>query len=369
MNKAKPDSEKEPSITQTLISDFKSFRHEIFAEDVKQPISRSFRDLRDFYLNEERRARLNEMGVVKRWLYSSFWLFKAMLLKLPPVRRVVLVIGIFFLLRAPGSGGSSDSALIGGVLLLLVLMFELKDKLLARSELQEGHAVQKALLPPRQPSLPGWDIWMYYQAANEVGGDLLDFQIINGKRCGIALGDVADKGLKAALLMAKLQATVRAFAADYDSLAALMTKVNQISCRDGLPRSFASLFYLELQQNSGAVRYVNAGHMPAYLIGSAGVRELAKGELALGLSPGAQYSEHAVNLQRGDVLFIYSDGLTEARNESGTFYGEERLRTLLQDVSAQPAFEIGERIINDVQRFVGAAARTDDLTVTILRVL
>lgn len=366
-NQSKPTQE--PSLFHTLLDDFKDFfRNVSSGGEVKRPVRRSFKELREFYIDKDRRKLLESKGFAKRWFFTSFWLFKAMLLKLRPVRRVLLVIGIFFLLRATDdSMNHNDAALFGGLILLLILMFELKDKLLAKSELQTGHAVQKALLPPEQPEIPGWEIWLYYRAANEVGGDLLDFQKIDEARYGIALGDVADKGLKAALLMAKLQATLRALAPDYNSLAELATKINQISHRDSLPTSFASLIYLELQQKSGNVKFFNAGHMPLVVVSGTSVRELAKGDVALGLALESNYSEHTIKLQKGDFLIAYSDGVTEAQNESCQFFGEDRLTKLLHKVTDLSAQQTGEKIVTAVAGFVGDAPRTDDLSLAVLR--
>lgn len=364
-----PQPNQEPSLSRTLIDDFKDFfRNVSSVGEVKRPVRRSFRELREFYIDQDRRKLLASKGFIKRWFLTSFWLFKALLLKLRPVRRVLLVVAIFFLLRATDtSTDNTANAIYGGLILLLLLMFELKDKLLAHGELQAGHAVQKALLPPEQPLIPGWEVWLYYRAANEVGGDLLDFQKINANRYGIALGDVADKGLKAALLMAKLQATLRALAPDYDSLAALAAKINQISHRDSLPTSFASLIYLELPPKSGEVRFFNAGHMPLLVVSGATVRELAKGDVALGLTLAANYSEHSLQLQNGDFLIAYSDGVTEAQNESGQFFGEDKFAKLLRKVDGLSARQTGEKIVATVAGFVGDAARTDDLSLAILR--
>lgn len=368
MTETQSKSDHEPSITKTLIADFKEFFHNIFHGEVKRPVSRSFKELREFYLDKERRKRLAAMGHIKRWFLTGFWLLKAMLLKLRPVRRVLLVIGILFLLTANNNtANSTNHAMLGGLILLVILMFELKDKLVAKSELQAGHAVQEALLPPKRPVVPGWDLWLHYHAANEVGGDLLDFQRINGNCYGVALGDVADKGLKAALLMAKLQATLRALSPDFDSLADLAAKINQISYRDGLPTSFASLVYLELPENSGTVRFVNAGHMPPLFVTKDTVRELVKGDLALGLAPDSHYSEHSFKLKKGELLVVYSDGVTEARNEANELFGEERLFSLLNELGGMSSPEIGERIVAEVAGFVGDEPRTDDLSLAIMR--
>jgi serine phosphatase RsbU (regulator of sigma subunit) len=369
MTETQSDSQRESSLFKTLFADFKGVFQSIFGGDLKKRISRSFTELQAFYLNDAQRARLASKGRIRRWLLTGFWLLKAMILKLSAVQRVLLVIGIYFLLTSDGnSDQSSNRALIGGLIFLLILMFELKDKLIARSELQEGHAVQKALLPPQRPVVPGWEIWLHYQAANEVGGDLLDFQQIDNDRYGIALGDVAGKGLQAALLMAKLQATLRALSPDFQSLSGLAAKLNQISYRDAPMTSFASLLYLELSEKyASTVRIVNAGHLPPLILSGKGVRELAKGDPALGLSLKAKYTEQSLELKMGEVLVVCSDGVTEARNETGELFGEDRLLALLNRLSGMQAHEIGERIVANIGGFVRDAPRTDDVSLAVIR--
>jgi len=125
--------------------------------------------------------------------------------------------------------------------------------------------------------------------------------------------------------------------------------------------------YLELPQNSGTVRLVNAGHMPPLLVTRDVVRELAKGDPALGLTPDAQYFEHSVVLKKGELLVVYSDGVTEARNEANELFSEERLSALLNGLGDMSSPEIGERIVAEVAGFVGDAPRADDLSLAIIR--
>jgi serine phosphatase RsbU (regulator of sigma subunit) len=116
----------------------------------------------------------------------------------------------------------------------------LKDKLLAHGELESGRAVQRAMIPEQAPLVPGWNLWLFTRSANEVGGDLVDFLRMNGDRFGIAIGDVAGKGLGAALFMVKIQATLRALTPDHDSLTDLASKLNRI-CPRWNATKFASL--------------------------------------------------------------------------------------------------------------------------------
>jgi hypothetical protein len=231
--------QQEPRLIRTLKKDVPAVWKEIRRVGVRRTFSRSFADLQEFYLTTHRRDRLAGMGLVKRTLYLGLWLLTALFLKLTPPRRLLLLLSFWLMWQGRIQIGLGDTRVTLGLpflaiaVLLLILMLELKDKLLARSELEAGRVVQLALMPTRAPSIPGWDIWLFTRSANDVGGDLVDYLQIDPRRLGVALGDVAGKGLPAALLMAKLQATLRALASEYASLGELGRRVNRIVHRDG----------------------------------------------------------------------------------------------------------------------------------------
>jgi sigma-B regulation protein RsbU (phosphoserine phosphatase) len=364
----------EPGFFKTLGDDVRHTWSEVRRTGLKASIEHTFADLQAFYLSTERIDRLAGMGRVKRWLYLSLWLLKSLFMKLTPARRVLLVIAFLFLSTGLGWVSYGDNVridirmpLLGVVLLLVILMLELKDKLLAHEELEAGRAVQHALMPDRSPSVPGWDVWLYTQSANEVGGDLVDYLRLDANRVGITLGDVAGKGLPAALLMAKLQATLRALTTEVESLSELGTRVNRILYRDGLPNRFATLVYLELSSDSGHIRVLNGGHMPPLLLRGVTVEEMPRGSFALGLLKDATFTEQYVDLDADNLLIVYSDGLTEAMNAAGDFFGEERLRALVPPLARQSAEQVGERLLAAVEQFVGDAPRHDDLSLVVLK--
>ncbi len=360
-------TETEPKLSETLFEGFQR-------GDLHRTIRRDFRELKQFMLTEERQKRLESMGWFKRWLYFYWWLFKSLLLKLTPARRILLAVALLFLLLQDNFNiGGGDVRIsfhftpVSIFLLLFVLMLELKDKLLAKEELEAGRAVQNALMPPRSPDVPGWRLWLFTRSANEVGGDLVDFIKISDTRFGISVGDVAGKGLRAALMAAKLQATLRALATDGSSLKSFFAKLNRIFCRDCLPNMFASLVYVELQANSGTIRLVNAGHLPPIIIRGTRAEEMKKGGTALGLLSTAAFTESTLSLRRNDILLVYSDGFIEARNEAGEFFGEQRLLDLLPRVAVSSTDELGERIVAELDRFVGEARAADDLSMVIMK--
>ena len=353
---------------------FKTLKADFRQGGLKQSLRQDWAELKQFYLDESRKDRLAQMGRVRRFIYLSLWLVKSMLLRLTPARRVIVVIGCSFLFFSPSFGYESDTMVfknesggLGGALILIVLMLELKDKLLAKTELSAGRKVQSSLMPDTQPTVQGWDIWMVSHPANDVGGDLLDFQTLGDTQFGIALGDVAGKGLPAALLMAKLQSTLRALAPDTKELPLLGKRVNRIFYRDGLRSRFASLLYVKLDGGGSSLRILNAGHMPPLVVRDCQIDALPKGEAAFGLTEQVEYREQSVDLHAGDWLLLYSDGLNEAQNTTGDFFGDERLSALLLAQKDASARETGEKILAAVSEFVGSAPIHDDLTLVILK--
>ena len=244
---------------------------------------------------------------------------------------------------------------------------ELKDKLFAKEELAEGHAVQSALMPSRTPTIPGWSVWLYTAPANDVGGDLVDHIALGQGKHGVAIGDVSGKGLSAALYMAKLQSTLRAFVSDTFELGALAKKVNEIFCRDAQSNRFASLIYLELHEHEGDVAWFNAGHLAPMLVRGNRLESLGKGDAALGLRSDMKYEKHTAHLNQGDWLVLYSDGVTESVDESGAFLGDARFREWLRIEGHKDAPSRGIHITERLARYIGNAALSDDISLVILQ--
>ena len=364
----------EPNLLRTLSQDAQHIWKEVRRYGLRRMIDRTLVELQDFYLDADARERLLAMGKVRRAFYLAARLLKSLFLKLTPARRVLLALSVVFMLQAASVERNGETThisiqfpFLGIVTLLLILMLELKDKLVARNELEAGRSVQRALMPDKNPTIPGWDAWLFTRSANDVGGDLVDYMPVDSQRFGIAVGDVAGKGLPAALLMAKLQATLRALAVEETSLVTLGQKTNRILCRDGLPNRFATLVYLDVCARSGSVRLLNAGHPRPLVVRGTTLEELPIGSIALGMLPEATFSEQNVDLADGDVLIIFSDGLTEAMNDRDEFFGDERLRARLPALARLAAEDIGTRVVAAVDEFVGDRRPHDDLSLVVLR--
>ena len=363
-----------PPLWETLKQDWRYVRDEV-RPGWRGSFRKTIAELEEFYLTPDERQSLAKMNRFWRSMSLGWRLLKSLFFKLSPARRVLFVAALLllvsgrsgFTLGSDNVSGGVQLATVGGLLLVALLLLELKDKLLARHELEAGRAVQRALMPERCPSLEGWDVWMYTRPANDVGGDLVDCLEIAPGRVSFALADVAGKALPAALLMAKVQSTLRALATEVPSLSALAARTNTILCRDGLPNRFATMVYLEARHNSGTLRLVNAGHMPPVKITGATFHDLPRGSMALGMMPAATYDEQEIDLQPGELLVVYSDGLTEALNEAGDFYGEDRMREVFPTLAGLSAREAGARLLASVDAFIGDTRPYDDLSLVILK--
>lgn len=352
----------DPSLGRLVIDDLKRTRN-------FRDIWREIKGLYSFYLNEENRRQLAEMGRFKRGFWVIGWLFRSLLMKLNPARRMMLLVALLMAVMGYTSVGTitADLRPWSVALVLLILMLELKDKLLARDEIEVARQVQLALLPQKQPLLGGWAVWSYTRPANHVGGDLVDYVTTGHERLGIVLADVSGKGLGAAMLAAKLQSTLRALIPEYQQLDQLGALTNDILHRDGLDNRFATLFYAELGHQSGRVRYLNAGHNPACVIRPGSIDCIHASALPLGMMEGTVYTEGSIEIACGESMLIYSDGLTEATNEQDEEFGMDRLQALLPELIDLSPHQAGTRLLLVVEEFLDGMQPNDDLSLVFLQ--
>ena len=232
--------------------------------------------------------------------------------------------------------------------------------------------VQKRLLPRQSLETVAASLTGLNLPARSVGGDYFDFLELDGDRTGIALADVAGKGIAAALIMSVVQASLRVIAAEPGlSLPQLAAKMNYFLYRSTGPNSYATFFYAQLDQRTRRLRYVNAGHNAPYLLrsGSASmaVEELSTGGTIIGMFPQALYEEGTIDMRPGDVLIVFTDGVTEALNPGDEEFGEERLQDLFRQVFHLPVEQMSARISQELKSWIQDAAQYDDLTFLLLK--
>jgi serine phosphatase RsbU (regulator of sigma subunit)/pSer/pThr/pTyr-binding forkhead associated (FHA) protein len=236
-------------------------------------------------------------------------------------------------------------------------------------QLEQAAEIQRGLLPVQAPSVPGVDLAGYNAACHTVGGDYYDFLPYPDGRVGLLVGDVAGKGMPAALLMSSLQARVQVLFDDPENLAALVTRLNRIITSNCPSNRFITFFIGILDPKTGDLTYVNAGHNPPIVAHADGSVEKLDGTgLILGILPVATYTQKTCNLGVGDSVLLFSDGVTEAvRPDADEEFGEDRLAqnfSKLREMDAQAMIEI---INQQVQEFTAGAPPADDLTLVVAK--
>ena len=235
-------------------------------------------------------------------------------------------------------------------------------------ELSLASEIQQRFQPTAPPIVPGYELQGISFPCYEIGGDYYDFIEREDGRLVIALGDVSGKGTAAALLMSSLHAAVHAQSASHDSLVATISAVNKYLAENIPANRFVTLFYAELDPASGALSFLNAGHNPPLIVHAAGtVEQLASGGLPLGIKPDAEYREGRTQLQPGDVLCIYSDGVTEATSPTGEEFGPTRLYEVVSRNIDASAAGIRDRIESALTKFAQGTSAADDITLVIVK--
>ena len=248
-----------------------------------------------------------------------------------------------------------------------LLEAQLQQERLER-ELQLAMEIQQRFQPTAPPIVPGYELQGISFPCYEIGGDYYDFIKRDDGRLVIALGDVSGKGTAAALLMSSLHAAVHAQAGSHDTLVATISAVNRYLADNIPPNRFVTLFYAELDPASGSLSFLNAGHNPPLIVHAAGtVEQLASGGLPLGIKRDAEYREGRTQLQLGDVLVIYSDGVTEAASPSGEEFGPTRLYEVVSRNIDASAAGVRDRIESALTKFSQGTQAADDITLVIVK--
>jgi sigma-B regulation protein RsbU (phosphoserine phosphatase) len=239
---------------------------------------------------------------------------------------------------------------------------------LQKQEIADARAIQQGLLPKEIPQLPGYEIASAWQSALTVGGDYFDILPFGEEALGLCIGDVAGKGLPAALLMSNLQAAVRGLASLSLPPDGLCSRLNALLCRNMTSDRFITFFYAQLDGPTRLFRYASAGHNPPFLLRRDGTHQrLREGGGVLGVFPNQKFDLGSAQLAPGDRVILFTDGVTEANNPEGEEFGEARLLNLLEQNRASSAGELQKTILNAASAFSGGHWH-DDVTLLVLAV-
>ena len=317
------------------------------------------------------------------WQFSKamFW---AILEKLTPARRILLLVGLALLFFSAGItyGDKSgevhifelDMRVVGGLVIFLVLLLELADRVVMKRDLEIAKDIQAWLLPGAPLQLPGYQIAYATRPANTVAGDYYDVILRPGREASdnrilFVVAYVAGKSIPAAMLMATFQASLRTLSMSGVPLAELIAGINRYSCSNSQGGArYTTAFLAELDPATGDVTYVNAGHNVPILRRKSGlVERLEAGGLPVGMFADSPYQIGTTRIEPGDWLVIFTDGIVEAENAKTEEYGEPELIRLVDRASASTPAELLQTLLAELDQFVGNTPQHDDMTCLLLK--
>jgi sigma-B regulation protein RsbU (phosphoserine phosphatase) len=258
------------------------------------------------------------------------------------------------------------------------LLVVAKEKERMEAEIEIARGVQDQLYPKEPPVFEGLRVLGMCDPARMVSGDYYDYQLVDGK-LAIAIGDVAGKGISAALLMATIQAALRmelratveltmpSTNGERFSTARMVSELNQQLHATTSPEKYATFFFAIYDQATGLLTYTNAGHLQPVLFRNGAATQLDVSGLMVGAFPFATYEESKLELRSGDLLVCYTDGITEPENEYGEMFGEERLIQLIAKNADRDEAHIIESVMESVRQWTGVPELSDDMTVLLAR--
>jgi sigma-B regulation protein RsbU (phosphoserine phosphatase) len=324
-----------------------------------------------FYGRDVDWEEIQKLPFWRRPLHVARQFFWALLMKMTPARRVLLLVAMVMLVFA-GFKSDTNFEAFAAVLLLLLLSLELADKVTMKRDLEIAREIQTWLVPSRAPEVIGADIAFATRPQNSVAGDYYDAFYPNAEereRLLVVIADVAGKSVPAALLMATLQASLRTIAGENAALADLVARLNRYACAHSLNGlRFTTAVLGEYNPVSRRLVYVNAGHnAPILRRGNGAVETLEVGGLPLGIQSGETYETATLELKPGDALIFFTDGVVEAFNEEGKEFGNERWLGAIRNLPDWNAQETLNFLMKKVDDYVGATRQSDDITCMVFR--
>jgi phosphoserine phosphatase RsbU/P len=331
-------------------------------------------DARASYGFYERDVDWEQIQNLPRWrrpLHIAKQFFWALLMKMSPARRVLLLIASIMLVISAFQTDKGFEA-PATILLLFLLSLELADKVTMKRDLEIAREIQSWLVPSKAPEVPGADIAFATRPQNSVAGDYYDAFYPNAddpERLLVVIADVAGKSVPAALLMATLQASLRTVAGEKVPLADLVARLNRYACAHSLGGlRFTTAVLGEYEPSLRRLTYVNAGHnMPVVRRVNGGIESLGVGGLPLGIQPDVAYETATIALQPGDAVIFFTDGVVEAFNERGEEFGNDRWLGAIRALPDWNAQETLQFLMKRVDEFVGATRQSDDITCLVFR--
>jgi len=361
--------------------------HEILTRDLtwndlNKSLSEDMRGMYEFYAKNMKSVDKNP-NRIKRSVKILWLLFIAFLLKLTPPRRLMYAIALVFIFIA-ASQEKITSAIYSFIIVSILLAMELADKLITKDELSVARDIQLSLQPIGSATLPGYELAAHSEVAKEVGGDYYDRLTLPDGSTLVMIGDVSGKGISSALYVVKMQTALQLFATETSDLRELLIRLNSHMYGQLKRNYFLSLFLVKLSSD-GKIELCRAGHPPALLYSTLekSVSWLRPNGFAVGMaasSNGDESTNQKINtdfgysletkvlqLQQGDVLFLFTDGVSESVNADGKEYGQERIAGLIKTFNSETVEQLRERIKNELICFRAGTDLRDDTTFVLLK--
>jgi phosphoserine phosphatase RsbU/P len=323
---------------------------------------------------------VNKLPAWKRPLRVAGQLFWAMMSKLTPARRVLLLVALVMLLLSGVKFQAGNTSLdfnldfLAALAFLLLLSLELADKVIMKRDLEIAREIQTWLVPSDPPPIPNAEVAFHTRPQNSVAGDYYDaFYPLNdgasGGKLMLVMADVAGKSVPAALLMATLQASLRTLASEGPGLSQLAERLNRYACAHSLGgQRFTTAVIAEFDPSSRTLAYVNAGHnFPVVRRANGGTDRLASSGLPLGIRADASFPSATLALEPGDTLILFTDGVVEAFNSAGEEFTDGRWLNVIRSLPNLSAQDSLGYLLKSVENFVGATRQSDDITCLVLR--
>ena len=363
----------EPQVRVRFRDKVKNFWHRVSegrkVDDLWNQFAADARAGYGFYQRDVDWENIQKLPRWRRPLHIARQFFWAMILKMTAARRVLLLVALVLLFDA-------RTQFFAVILFLALLLLELADKVTMKRDLEIAREIQSWLVPTHPPQVAGADIAFYTRPQNSVAGDYYDAFFPNGdagaggeSKLMVVIADVVGKSIPAALLMATLQASLRTIAGEGAPIADLVERLNRYACahsKNG--ERFTTAVLAEYEPQTRRLTYVNAGHNAPILRRAAGTLEkLETGGMPLGIHLTVEYDTASLELQPGDALIFYTDGVVEAFNDQHQEFGNERWFNVIRGLPMFNAQESLQFLMKPVDQFVGATHQSDDITYLILR--
>jgi sigma-B regulation protein RsbU (phosphoserine phosphatase) len=334
-----------------------------------------------FYRKDVDWDQIHKLPRWKRPLRIAGQLFWAMMNKLTPARRVLLLVALLLLVSSGFQFQVMNNGAVvyrweifAAILFLLLLSLELADKVTMKRDLEIAREIQSWLVPSVPPTIPGAEVAFSTRPQNSVAGDYYDAfypldDAAKGGKLMLVIADVAGKSVPAALLMATLQSSLRTLASEGLPLVLLAERLNRYACAHSLDgQRFTTAVIAEYDPSTRHLEFVNAGHnAPVLRRMTGGIERLESSSVPFGITPDATFSSASVVLQPNDTLVLFTDGVVEAFNSAGEEFSDTRWINVISSIPKLPAQETLRQLMTSVENFVGATRQSDDITCLVLQ--